>query len=172
MEALQLVIHAEGKERDLAYLGCDWFDDKYLMQNIPLITQLNVLEWRGCPDSCSQAGFLCAWERASQKTAMSTCSWMFHSEAWVVILKEWCTHQLHQNHQGCLLTTRVLHPLIDAENESLQRREMWNGEERIVNIYLHQSLNCITYIKKARSKVRTRICKVLKDKHFSSLYPL
>lgn len=49
MEALQHFIHAERKERDLAYRGCDWFDGKYLMQNIPLITQLDVLEWKGLP---------------------------------------------------------------------------------------------------------------------------
>lgn len=87
--------HTCREERKGPYRGCDWFDGKYLIQNIPLITQLDVLEWKGAAQTAAlQAEFLCAWERASQKTATCTCS--FHSEAWAVILKEWCTHQLHQ----------------------------------------------------------------------------
>lgn len=46
------------------------------------------------------------------------------------------------------------------------------GNRRIMNMCLHQFLSCITYIKKAGSKVRIRTCSVLKDKYFHSLYPL
>lgn len=179
MEALQLVIHAERKEMDLAYLGFDWFNGKYLMQNIPVITQLNVLEREGLPRQllsgwisvCLGEGFS---ENSHEHLLMDVAFWGLgcYSERVVHTSAAPESPGVFANHSSLGPLNRSRESQTVQENESLQRREMWNGEERIVNIYLHQSLSCITYIKKARSKVRTRICKVLKDKHCSSLYPL